>query len=83
MEGHAGRRFFVSNHNRPSLRARELRRYFSEVRCEENAQLIAAAPELAEAQEALLDVIPYPRNDRDSDFYARARAALAKAVRRG
>ena len=55
----------------------------SEVRCQENAQLIAAAPELAEALEALLDVIPYPRNDRDADFYARARTALAKAVSRG
>lgn len=55
----------------------------SEVRSEDNARLIAAAPELAEALQALLDVIPFPKNDRDADFYARARTALAKAVSRG
>lgn len=54
-----------------------------EVRSEDNARLIAAAPELAEALQSLLDVIPFPKNDRDADFYARARTALAKAVSRG
>lgn len=55
----------------------------SEVRSQENALLIAAAPELVEALEALLDVAPFPTNTKDAEFYSRARAALVKAVRRG
>lgn len=55
----------------------------SEVRSEENARLIAAAPELAEALEALLDVVPFPASEEDAEFYARAKAALVKAVGRG
>jgi hypothetical protein len=52
----------------------------SEVRSEENARLIAAAPELAEALEALLDVVPFPTNGKDAEIYSRAKAALVKAV---
>ena len=54
----------------------------SEVRSEENARLIAAAPELFEALAGLLDVIPFPANSKDAEFYSRARAALLKAVTR-
>ena len=55
----------------------------SQVRCEENASLIAAAPELAESLQALLDVVPFPTNLKDAEVYSRAKSALAKAVSRG
>ncbi len=54
----------------------------SEVCSEENARLIAAAPELVEALEGLLDVVPFPTNGKDAEFYSRARTALMKAVSR-
>ena len=50
-----------------------------EVRCEENAQLVAAAPELYDALQALLDVAPFAVNAGDKEIHLRAQKALAKA----
>jgi len=47
--------------------------------------LIAAAPDLFVALEALLDIIPFASNPREKEIHEQARTALAKAkgVRRG
>jgi hypothetical protein len=44
-----------------------------------NGRLIAAAPELLEALEALLDISPVATNGGDKEIHRRAEAAIRKA----
>jgi hypothetical protein len=44
-----------------------------------NASVIAAAPELLMALEALLDVSPFPTSSRDAEIHLLARIAIRKA----
>lgn len=54
-----------------------------EVRSEENALLISAAPELFEALQALLDISDFAEGSVEQDIHVQATAALWKAVNRG
>lgn len=51
----------------------------SEVRSQENARLIAAAPELLDALETLFDITPFPTNAKDAEMRMNIRALIAKA----